>query len=289
MKLKLLALLSIFVLASCKQATQTVVVAGDSWASFVCLYKSLDTALNKVGVLDAATNSTCGVTTKIGIHADEWLGTNYHKATLLALQDKSVKVLYLSLGGNDILANWNKDMTVSREAELFDKVTQDIANIIKVYKAVRPDIKIILSGYDFPRFTDNHPIKDYRETYEGMGKPSPYELNSAIIRFSEKVSKIVDLKSVFYIQHYGLLHYYLGNSDKGLAPMKTLAPELISAPDAIDQYGGDINIQADATAMFTVKLADQTLVTDCFHLSRSGFDRLAEHTVYHYLKDWLKH
>ena len=289
MKLKLLAILSFLALTSCKQAAQTVVVAGDSWASFVCLYKSLDTALNKVGVLDTATNATCAATTKIGVHADEWLGTNYHKATLVSLKDKTVKVLYLSLGGNDILANWNKNMTVTQENDLFDKVTKDIDTVVKVYQAARPDIKIILSGYDFPRFTPDHPIKDYRETYEAMGKPSPFELNTAILRFSDKVSKITDQKTFFYIQHYGLMHYYLGNSEMGLAPMKTLSPDLISAPNAVNQFGGDINLQADPGAMFTIKVANQPLVIDAFHLNRYGFDRLADHTVFHYLKDWFKH
>jgi lysophospholipase L1-like esterase len=288
MKLKLLTLISFLVLASCKQAAQTVVVVGDSWASYICYYKSLDKALNKVGITDAATNSTCAATTLPGVRAAEWLGNSFHKATLVALQDKSVKVLYLSLGGNDILNLWHKDMTVTQENEVFATVSKNIENVIKVYQQARPDIKIILSGYDYPRFTADHPIKSYREAYEDMGKPSPFELNSGIVRFSEYVSKLADQKSVFYIHHYGLMHYYLGNAEKGLAPMKTLSPDQISAPNAVNQLGGDLNLQTDPSGMFSVKVGNLS-AADAFHLNHFGYDMLAEHTVFHYLKDWLKH
>ena len=288
MKFKLLVVASFLALTSCKQPAQTVVLAGDSWASLLCYHKSFDKAFKEAGIHDASPNSSCVATTMTGVRADDWLGNKFHKATRLALLDPSVKVLFFSIGGNDVLNYWNKNMTAAEENVVLDKVAGDIEAIVKDYQAARPDIKIIISGYDFPRFTDDNPIKEYREGYESMGKPTAYELNTAVLRFSERVSKIADQKSVFYIHHYGLMHYYRGNSEHSLAPGQTLSPEMISSPNDVDRYGGDVNLLADTTSMMQVTINGNVLVNDAFHLSRFGYDKMAEHTVFHYLKDWLK-
>ncbi len=288
MNLKLLLIaMSFLFLASCKQPARTIVVAGDSWAAFTCFYKSLDKALNKVGVMDVASSSTCAVTTRFGIRAENWLTSTHHKATLEALKDKSVKALYLSLGGNDILNYWNKKMNSAEEQVVFDVVTADIEAAINEYRNLRPDIKILLSGYDYPRFIADHPIKEYVEAFEAMGSPTPYELNTAVLRFSDRVAKLADQKSVFYIHHYGLMHFYLGNPEMALEPFETLSPEMISAPQATAQYGGDPNLQTAKAAMFTIKNNAET-ITDAFHLNRFGYEKLAEHSVHHYLQDWFK-
>lgn len=287
MNFRSLFVLSFLSLASCKQASQTVAVVGDSWATYVCAYKSLDKAFGKAGLIDAATQSACSVTTKPGVRADEWLQTPFHEAAKKAIQDKTVKVLYLSLGGNDILNYWNKSMTAAEENAVFDSVIEDIQTAVSEYQNIRPDIRIILSGYDFPRFTTDHAIPEYNEAFDEMGRPSPYELNTAVIRFSDRVSKIADQKKLFYIHHYGLMHYFLGNSEMGLLPFKALSPELISTPGAVNQFGGDVRFQADPAGMFTIKVGNK-IVVDAFHLNRFGYDKIAEHTVFHYLRHWLK-
>ncbi len=279
--------MSILFLASCKQPAQTIVVAGDSWAAYACVYKSLDKALKKVGVLDAASNSTCAATTRFGIRAENWLNSAHHKATLVALKDKSVKALYLSFGGNDVLNFWNKKMTTPEEQVIFDVVTANMEAAINEYRNVRPDIKILLSGYDYPRFIPDHPIKEYVKAYEAMGSPTPFELNMAVLRFSDRVAKLADQKSVFYIHHYGLMHFYLGNPEMGLEAFKTLSPGSISAPEGMVQYGGDPSLQSAKAAMFTIQ-NNLEPIADAFHLNRFGYEKLAEHSVQHYLKDWFK-
>lgn len=286
MKIKLFIVLSFLALASCKSPSQKVVVTGDSWASFVCAFKSLDKAMAKVGIVDTATNDTCPVTTQLGAQAKNWLSDSFHKATRVALMEKSVKVLYLSLGGNDFLSNWNKNLLPAEESELFEKITNDIGAVVADYKAARPDVKIIISAYDFPRFTLNHPIDNYSEMFDKMGQPTPLEINSAILRFSETVSTLADNTQVFYIQHYGLMHYYYGNTESNLEPYKTLRPEVISPPDGINKSGGSVGIPSDPKALLQV--GDVGTITDAFHLSRAGFELLADHTVMHYLKNWLK-
>ncbi len=198
-----------------------------------------------------------------------------------------MKALYLSLGGNDVLNVWNKKMTSAEEQAIFDIVTADMEAAINEYRSLRPDIKILISGYDYPRFTPDHPIKEYVEAYEEMGSPTPFEMNTAVLRFSDRVAKLADQKAVFYIHHYGLMHYYIGNPEMGLEAFKTIAPETISAPQAVTQFGGDPSLQSAKTAMFAIKNGLQP-IADAFHLNRFGYEKLAEHSVQHYLRDWFK-
>lgn len=278
--------ISLLLLNSCKKYEKTVLVSGDSWATFVCIYKSLNKSLEKQGVSNAGANVDCPLTTRTGVRADEWLSSKYHDATLASLKDRSVKVLYLSLGGNDFLNYWNKNMSGAEETALFDAITQNVVNTIQSYREARPDIKILVSGYDFPHFSVDHPIKVYRDAFEDMGQPTPVELNSAILRFSKRVSNVVSLPGTFFIQHYGLMHYYFGNPSQGLSPRTTLLPEQISAADNINQYGGAIEFQTDTEALLNTQNMGIN-VFDAFHLSKKGYEYLGDHVVTVYLKHWL--
>lgn len=285
MKKMVLGLVAVLALSACKdEKTQTVVVAGDSWAMFVCIYRSMDKVLEEAGITTASANTeTCALTTTNGIRASEWLESKVHSRTMAILTDPNVKVLYLSLGGNDLMNYWNKKMSAGEAQAVLNGIALDIEKIIKTYRDQRPDIKILLSGYDFPRFTENHPIKVYREAYEDMGSPTPLELNSTLVQLGQTLSKTADFQNVFYIQHHGLMHYHYGNKEQGLAPKTTLSPEEISSQADPDRIGGDIRLQSAPDAMLRVGP-----VVDPFHLSKSGYKKLVEHSVKTYIADWLK-
>lgn len=270
-------------LSGCKPEAQTVVVAGDSWGFFVCANKSFVKPFANAGLTTTKVNSTCLVTTRVGMHAEDWLGSNFHKATQTALLDATVKVLYLSLGGNDLMNDWNKNMPATERAATFLTIRNRVQNIIAKYRKQRPDIKILISGYDFPRFTPDHVIPDYKEAFEAMGSPTPFELNGALQEFSASMASLADGSNVFYIQHLGLMHYYFGNRDAGLPAFQTLPPTQISSPDAPTLTGGDLRLQTDPEGMLKV----EGLAVDAFHLSKSGYEKIADHSVQHYLKSWL--
>jgi hypothetical protein len=280
----LLLALSALSFTACKEETQNVVIAGDSWAGFTCSYDSLAKAITNAGIKNTSVQPTCVTTIENGTRADNWFDSFAHKTTLTALADPSVKVLYLSLGGNDLMSYWKTSMSAAEEQALYNLTRGYLEKIVKTYHDARPDIKILISGYDYPRFTANHPIPAYKKVYEEMGSPTPLEVNSSLQRFSAELEKVADGKSIFYIQHMGLTHYFVGNKAAGLAPFTTLAPEFISPANDPNRTGGDVNLQSDADAMLQV----EPLVTDAFHLNRSGFDKIAEHAVNIYLRDWLK-
>jgi lysophospholipase L1-like esterase len=267
----------------CKQESKTVALVGDSWGFFMCSDGSFSSAFKNLGLVNATPNSTCAVTTKIGMRAETWAGSTAEKATRLAIADASVQVIYLSLGGNDFLNHWKKSLTDSEEQAVFEEIKTNLQAVLQNLQAARPDVKILISGYDFPRFFANHPIQEYRVAYEQMESPTPQELNKAILRFSERVSELANEKSVFYIQHYGLMHYYLGNSEHGLAPFTTLNPAQISASDEPNHSGGNSDLQSDANAMLQI-----ASVPDAFHLNSFGYEKIAEHAVSIYIKSWLQ-
>lgn len=281
----LLSAIFLFSFSACKQKAQTVVVAGDSWGFFVCNYKSLDKAFERAGLIDVGTNATCPITTRTGVRAEGWMGSIHDKSTVDALKDKSVKVLFLSLGGNDLMNHWTKSMTLEQTTEVFTKIKNEVAKITQKYRQLRPDIKILVTGYDYPHFTPNHPVPLYKEAYESMGSPEPVEMNSALVLFTQIMAELHNpSENIFFIHHLGLMHYHFGNSKTGLAPQTTLRPELISSRENPAQIGGDIRHQSDVLGML---FSSSTGIVDAFHLSRRGYDRLADHSLHHYLYDWL--
>jgi hypothetical protein len=275
-------------LSSCKWNQQTVVVAGDSWALFTCVHKSLDQALTKAGLKNAKANATCVTTSDPGARAENWRQSRYHQNVLLALKDPTVRVLYLSLGGNDVINYWNKNLSGAQTEQVILRTRQYVADIVSIYHAERPDIKILVTGYDFPRFTSDHPILAYRRMFEDMGLPSPQELNSALVKMSESFYSLNEMNQTRYVHHLGVMHYHFGNKEMGLAPKTTRAPQDISKPGSVTQsWGGDLKFQSDVPAMQVYTDGDYVGVVDAFHLSKQGYHFLADHSVELYIKNWL--
>ena len=203
---------------------------------------------------------------------------------MTALLDKSVKVLYLSLGGNDSLNNWNRSFDQKQNFELATRIKNDIGKIVNVYRTLRPDIKILVSGYDFPRFEPKHALSFYRELHEKIGSPSSLEINQMLIQFSAIVADIADNESVFYIHHIGLMQYYFGNESAGIPAFTTTPPELISPRINPKQFGGDPQFSSDYKAM---RRWEEYFV-DSFHLTSFGYDRIADHAMNTYIKYWIE-
>ncbi len=285
LRIFILCLLSVW-LSSCKNNQKTVLVVGDSWAFLSCLYKSLDQALVKAGIVDAGVNKDCALTSIVGAQVSEWLTSTQHEQTLRALKDPSVKVVYISLGGNDVINTWNKNMNPQQLDSLVLDLKTKLSGILDIYRAARPDVRFLISGYDYPRFTPNHSIPEYAEAFEEMGFPEPAEINRALIILSEKFLSLSEVPNTAYLHHLGLMHYHFGHAEAGLLPKTTKVPTLISKPgETLNTHGGVSGLSTDAPAMETV-LGGQ--IVDAFHLSKLGYLLMAEHTVEQYLKDWLK-
>jgi hypothetical protein len=103
----------------------------------------------------------------------------------------------LSIGGNDILNNWNKSMDTVATDSLLDVTMLKIDSIIQYIKSTKSTVKIFISGYDFANFVEVimtyaaptfHP---FYSRWNGMGKPDFEEMNKLFTRDSFKFDVLV--------------------------------------------------------------------------------------------------
>lgn len=267
-----------------------VAIAGDSWGFLACLFHSVDRALVREKMIGVMTSLNCPMTTEMGMRAEHWSESSQNERLLKKLKsNKRIRVLILSLGGNDLIKYWDKSLNLEQEQLIFAKIREHIAESIREYQRIRPDLKIVVSGYDYPRFTADNKISAYRKVYKRFGEPTPYELNSMIMRFSKEMTKLSDGgKSVAYIHHLGVTEYYRGQPEVGLKPYQTLSPDKISSKDAPARVGGDLGILNGPQSMARVKIGNRELAVDAFHLSPKGYYYTSLHTVRMYIRDWLR-
>lgn len=257
-----------------KSAKDKIIIAGDSWGSFSCLYNSMGKMIRDVGAKIIEDNR-CLRTTKLGMRASDWVGSPADQRTTKFLKNTPrIKYLYLSLGGNDLMGSWNKDFTPQQEFKLFDETYNTIQKIMDNYLAIRPDLKIILSGYDFPHFKPNHKIPLYKNIYEKMGSPSPLRINRALASYSRFMAPIANGKNIFYIHHLGLSQYYDGVPENNFPSKRTLSPDQISTWDDPSVIGGDINFPSSESSMINWLF----LVHDAFHLNTKMYRNVMHHT-----------
>jgi hypothetical protein len=275
-----LFLLSI-VFSSSLFAKPGVIVAGDSWAFLPCLFGSVEWAL-QARQMDVEVVG-CLKTSKAGARADNYKSSSAFTETLKLLQQKpNVKAVYLSLGGNDMFNYWSKDLSVDQENEVFIKIRDHIKDIVDQFHQVRPDVFVLINGYDFGFLYDNNPIKPYRRIFEHMGKPNALQANSGFIRFSQIISQL-SLPQTAYIQHFGLMHYYFGAPEANLPAKTSLSPQKISTAQNPMAVGGVLEARNSNHSMARIF----SFYTDPHHLSPTGFDYLVGHALDQYLANIL--
>ena len=255
-------------------AQDKILIVGDSWGSFPCLYRSMSKMIKDVDA-KITEDTRCLRTTKLGVEASEWIGSKQDQRVIKFLKNTPrIKYLYLSLGGNDMMGHWNKNFTPEQELKLFSQTFNTIQKIINNYLKLRPDLKIILSGYDFPHFKPNHKIGLYRKIYERMGSPSDQRINRCLADFSKFMVPISNQNNIFYIHHLGLSQYYDGVVEQNYPARGTSSPNLISPIDDPGATGGDLNFPSSETSMINWLF----LVHDAFHLNTRMYRNVMHHT-----------
>lgn len=261
------------------KGTPELIVAGDSWANFLCNDRGYQKMFDERKIKSLKENSDCKKTSKNGLEAGEWIQSEQHQKLLQKIQPGSnIKFVHLSIGGNDLIARWKVEMTSQQESDLFERNYGYIIAIIESLIQKNGDIKVILSGYDFPRFTPDHPISEFRRALENMGNPTPQELNSGLIRYHQYLARRLMShgeyqKRIFAIHHLGMQHYYDGIEDAGIGPGRTLHPDEISSLAQPETTGGELQFMSNKKSMKKWILG----IYDAFHLGEKGNKRLADH------------
>lgn len=248
---------------------------GDSWGFFSCIYGGMRKALNAVS--SKMTNDRrCIVTTKNGVQAHQWLDTKQHKRVLKILKkDKKVKQLYIFLGGNDMMGKWVKNITPQDELKLLQTIFKNVSDVVEVYKKERPDLRIVVSGYDYPHFRNKQLIPLYNKIYARMLKPTHEEINNGLIRFTNYFTKLDQPnRQVYYIHHLGMSQYYDGFPNGGVKPYSTLHPNYISARGQLSTFGGNPKYPSSLDSMINWLGIEK----DSFHLSSRNYYLLMLHS-----------
>jgi hypothetical protein len=261
-------------------ADKKFILAGDSWAQLMCTFRAFNKAFSNQKVKKV--KISCNDTSKLGAKASNWPGSK--ESNSLLSQAKNASVVYLSLGGNDFLYNWNKNMGSGEEQALIDSIVENMKSVVADLLSANPNLKILVSGYDFANFARYTHIDTYERLYKRMGEPTPFEINSAFLRLSGGMLTVADFRNVFYIHHYGVVHYYKGNGDHGLKKKQTLSPDFISTQENPLGFGGNVELPISKGSVLRI----WPFYHDPFHLSPKGYFYLAVHSTRNYLGEWLR-
>ena len=278
-----LILLSLMVFTLKAHAVEKkLLVMGDSWARFMCLEHVFEKNIDDMN-LAVNVSKSCLSTAKFGHKASAWMGTEYQKVSDQILEKERPDFIYVSLGGND-LGVWNTGFTTEQTDALYQSVIENLKTIVAHIQEKAPKAKILVSGYDYFRLTADNRIKANRELFEKMGQPTPSQLHKMFMDFSNKLSaQIRNENHVYYIQHYGVLNYHYGISDKKIPAFSSLPPQQISTPENPDRMGGFPDELQDKNAMLSLLV----YWSDAYHPSKEGFEKISLHAIQNFLMPWI--
>ncbi len=244
-----------------------VLIVGDSWAQYMWDDGSYEDIFDKWGHNDKLPLSrSLGSDPGPGYtgaeyavsqsEASQWVDTaNYPWIANMVAElqvNPTIDVVVLSIGGNDVLAGrpdggWYKDMDLDAagsEAAFFSRLHTDTFTIIDAAKAVRPDIDVLISSYDYPNFNVGFwcfvyacPKRDDLSRDPNNDLITDAELNDMMVTVeTQRIGWANSDPRILFDHSVGLLHHYFGDSvtGPGLLPHPGQTP-----PDYLPFPGGN--------------------------------------------------
>jgi hypothetical protein len=253
-----------------------VMLAGDSWAVFMNADGTFNNTLRKWGHSDKTCYSNL-IISENGSETNDFIGgVKQDEIAAQLLANPSIEVVHLSIGGNDVLGDWDVTFTQEQTDSLEAQVTVRLTTILDFIKSVRPGIRIVWSGYTYPNFGEvigslpsgaqsGHP---FYGTWSGMGFPTFTQLNDILNSFSATVEAYTDSDpQVDFVNCTGILQHVFGqNTPLAVAPGGTYAPFEAPLPAGFPQYPSPANT-----------MRDYFIFKDCFHLSAPAYSAFLDY------------
>ena len=250
--------------------TNRVILAGDSWAAFMFGDQTINEGLKNVGHSDKRFVSNVTISEN---GADTWDFVDGPKQD--AIQDlvnanPDVDIIHMSIGGNDVLGDWNISFSQQETDSLESAVAGRLESIIDFLKTTRPGMEVFWPGYTYPNFEevimelgnlgDIHP---FYGTWDDMGQPNFTQINTILNDFSDSVAVFVNADPrVNFVPAQGVLQYYYGQSEPlGVAPGGTYQAFEPPLPIGYPDYPSPKETMRLYAGIFT----------DCFHLSADAY------------------
>lgn len=286
---KLVLLLSLFNLSSAtvlSQCTETdvtrVMLIGDSWAQFMNTDNTINPVFEKWGHSNYKfySNSTLAAN---GTQTGDFLtSTRLNEIQTRLAQYPDIDFVHLSLGGNDVLNNWDVTYTPFQTDSLLDSVYARLTTLIDFIKQQRPGIRVLWSGYCYPNFGEiigelsNPSAQPFYGTWQGMGFPDFVQLNGILNDYSAAMDTLAaNDPQVDFVKATGLMQYVYGQTTPlAVPPGGTYAPYTVPLPLGDPAYPSP-----------KASMRNYLFFRDCFHLSAAGYSELINyHTQKYYHK-----
>lgn len=269
-----------------------LLIAGDSWAQYMADDLVHNNAYKGYGHTDKyAVSETFEIVISLwgsgnpdpwdyavsGSEAREWVNEAEYpylqNVRNELLSKPSIDKVLLSIGGNDILAarcdgGWYKDMDLNEpgsEAALLDTIMAHTEYLVEEILAIRPNIQVILSSYDYPNFNvqgawigcfflcnlcEMYACERRKQlSYSTVTTPlsacedelpndliTDMELNLMMQIIEERRKEYaINHPRVSYDNSIGLMHYYYGDGNSG--------PGSLPHPEAEPPYAPGGNVE----------------------------------------------
>ncbi len=256
-----------FSFSQCNDDERKMLVLGDSWAFFSWSNNSYNENFNRFGLSDKKAYST-GTLSVNGTQADNFFTPSRIQELTDALNDNpSIEYIHFSLGGNDILGTYHINNTAAQNNQDYHTLMVDIKAGIDIIHNINPNIKILLSGYDYPNFEETilnfvipnqHPFYDQ---WSDMGQPTAAQLNTVLIDVTNLfIDSVAVWNNVEFVSNLGLMQNVYGqNSPLTVAPGGTYAAGSLTVPNGLPNY-------PSPTACLNFG------GTDSFHLNNNAYE-----------------
>jgi len=253
-----------------------ILVVGDSWAAFMNNDGTITNALRRWGHSDKRHLSNA-IVAENGSETNDFLeASKQTEIQSLLLANPTIEVVHLSIGGNDVMGDWDVTFTQAATDTLEAQVTVRLNAIIDFIKSVRPNIRIVWSGYVYPNFGEvigilnqnaqtAHPFYD---TWSGMGFPTFLQINSILNSFSATVEAYAAVDpQVDFVKCTGVLQHVFGQpTPLGVAPGGSYAQFAAPIIEGYPEYPSPMNT-----------MRDYFFFKDCFHLSAAGYNAFIDY------------
>jgi lysophospholipase L1-like esterase len=256
-------------------ATKRVLLVGDSWAGLMWRYRSLGTQFQAQGVGFATED---GAYTAIGGTTAAFWAKNAAYIQNQLRQNTTIDCVDLVLGGNDLWV-WRTSWTQEQTKALLDQVQANLRTVCQACLAVRPNIKVIMHGYDYLNFKDSmaaDPFGSAAQQWNNLGKPTPAQLNGLFIGLDERKKQLTTWNSrVKYVQCNGTLQCVNGTSRviPGQAP-------------AYDPFPGGDPTQPSPIRFFALTSTSPKKY-DPIHLTQEGYKWLSYMATAYFYKPYF--
>ncbi|HOE66893.1 MAG TPA: hypothetical protein PLO62_10250 [Candidatus Hydrogenedentes bacterium] len=251
------ALVVMLGIATSAHAAKRVLLVGDSWAQLMWKYKSLSTNFKSFGVGFATEDGTF---TAIGATTAAFWAGNIGSIQAQLAANPTIDCVDLVIGGNDMWV-WNTSWSEAQKTALLDSVQANLWAICQACLAVRPNIQVVLHGYDYINLFDTvmkDPFGAAGLLWFGLGQPMPAQINWLFLGLDERKKALTAYNPrIKYVQCNGTLQVVGGYS----ANIPGQAPGYVPWP------GGDPNLPSPIK--FFAPLSGGKY--DPIHLSQEGY------------------